>query len=220
MKTKSRKIIWAITLSAISVGCANASESISPASTTATTRAQTCRKYATNLTETTNPITYNCSFNGSTTLSCTNGGAESITYTYANLQTFVNEAATTMSVFNNGKATTIMFASATGTLQHNLSMTYDGTGQLSAVTDSGPGFSSSYTMTAWDGNNRPTAQTAAFTSGIVCTGRTDTMAYVDGTTRIESYTLTGAGVGANCGLFNPCTSQQDADGNPVSSAFC
>jgi|GEM_PF-2482298 len=220
MKTKSVKFISAIALSVILFGCANASDSNSAASTTATTPAQTCRKYATNITDTTNSITYSCSFDGSTTLSCTNGGAESITYTYANLQTFVNQASTPVSMFNRERATSIVFASATGTLQHNLSMTYNGSGQLTSVTDSGPGFTSSYTMTAWDANNRHTAETAAFTSGLVCTGRTYTIAYVDGTTRTQSYTLTGAGVGANRGAINLCANQQDADGNPVSSVLC
>ena len=201
-------------------GCAKTGDSTSAAGSTSTTAAKTCRKYATNITDTTNSITYNCTFNGSTTVSCTNGGAETITYTYANLQAFVNEAAAPVSVFHKGKPTSIVFASATGTLQHNFAMTYNGTGQLTGLTDSGPGFTSAYTMTAWDSNNRPTAETAAFTSGLVCTGRTYTMAYVDGTTRTESYTLTGAGTGANCGLFNLCTDQQDTDGNPVSSVLC
>lgn len=220
MKIRFSKIILLIVSLSLLYGCATASDSQSVAGTTSTTSTQTCRKYATNITDTTNSITYNCTFNGSTTLSCTNGGAETITYTYANLQTFVNQASTPVSIFNRERATSIVFASATGALQHNLSMTYNGSGQLTSVTDSGSGFTSSYTMTAWDANNRHTAETAAFTSGLACTGRTYTIAYVDGTTRTQSYTVTGAGIGANCGAINLCTNQQDADGNPVSSVLC
>lgn len=220
MKIQLLKAILTFAFFAMVIGCAKMGDSTSAAGTTSASTAKTCRKYATNITDTTNSITYNCTFNGSTTISCTNGGAETITYTYANLQTFIDQASTPVSVFNRERATSIAIASATASLQHNLSMTYNGSGQLTSVTDSGPGFTSSYTMTAWDANNRHTAETAAFTLGLTCTGRTYTIAYVDGTTRTQSYTLTGAGTGANCGAFNLCTNQQDADGNPVSSVLC
>jgi len=184
------------------------------ASSTTGTTTQTCRTYATNITDTTNTITYACTYNGSTTVSCTNGGAETITYTYPNLQTFVNEAASPVSVFNKILASSLVISSATPSLAYNITYTYNSSGQLTNSTSISNGVTTSITYTAWDSNNRPTAGTAQFTYGAVCTGRVVTVAYVDGATRTRT-TSTSGGTGAHCHLLNVPDSQSDANGNPI-----
>ena len=200
------------------LGCA-ASNSDNSASTTSSSTSQTCRTYATNITDTTNSITYTCTFNGTTTLSCTNGGTETITFTYPSKQVFIDEAPAGLTVFNKTRASSAVFGSATTTRQHSFAYTYNGSGQLTSAVDTGNGFVASYTYTSWDAHNRPTAMIMSFTSGAVCSGRTFSIAYVDGTTRTKAFTLTAAGTGGNCGVINPATDQQDANGNPTSSSL-
>ncbi|MBS0618727.1 MAG: hypothetical protein JSR44_11100 [Spirochaetes bacterium] len=194
--------------------CAHTGDGTSTTITNTVSTAQTCKVYATNLTDTTNSITYSCTFNGSTTLSCTNGGAETITITYPDLKSFVNEAATPVSVFNKNAASSMVSQSATPSLAYNITYTYNAAGQWSGTTNINNGVTTSITYTAWDANNRPTAGTASFTAGAVCTGRALTTNYVDGSTRTRT-TVASGGVGTNCGLLNIPINQVDVVGNPV-----
>jgi hypothetical protein len=194
------------------ISCAKSSDAGTAASSTTSSTTQTCRTYATNITDTTNTITYSCTFNGTTTLTCTNGGTETITSTYANVQAFVDEAASPLSVFNKVRVTQMVFASATPSLQHNITITYNGSNQPTSVTDVAAATTTSYTYTAWDGNNRQTAGTAQFTAGATCTGRILSFTYVDGSTRTNTTNASG-GTGANCAGLNPSITQQDANGN-------
>lgn len=195
------------------LACAKTADSATTTAATATTT-QTCRTYATNITDTTNSITYNCTYNGTTTVSCTNGGAETITYTYPNLQTFVDEAAAPLSVFNRNRASQLVIASATAANQINLTRTFNGGGQVTSATAVAATYTVSYTYTAWDTNNRPTAGTAQFTAGLTCTGRVLAISNVDGVTRTQT-TTASAGTGANCAVLNVPVSQMDANGNPL-----
>jgi hypothetical protein len=220
MKIKSYRLLAAICCSILLGACANGSDSAAGAKTTTAAATQTCRKYVTNITDTTNTITYACTFNGSTTLTCTNGGTETVTYTYANLKAFVDEAAAPVSVFNRSRYTSLVMASATSTLVHNFTLTYNASGQKTSASDSGPGFTAVYTNTAWDTNNRATAVTATYSGGVTCNNRTYTIAY-DDTLRKATWTQTSAGIGANCGTIGTaCNDQADADGNPTSSSLC
>lgn len=200
-------------------GCAQNGNSAS--NSTSSSATQTCRKYATNLTDTTNSITFSCTFNGSTTVSCTNGGSETIVFTYPDLQTFVNEAAAPVSIFNKPRYTSLVINSATATLKHNFTYTYDTSGKLTSTVDNEmPSFTGTYTQTAWDTNNRATAVTASYSGGVTCSNRTYTIAYND-TTRIATWTQTFTGTGANCASIPAaCNDQQDANGNPVASSLC
>lgn len=207
------KRIWIFCL-ILAASCAKTEDSAAAGSSTNTTT-QTCRTYATNITDTTNTITYSCTFNGSTTVSCTNGGSETITYTYPNLQAFVNEASSPVSVFNKISASSLVINSATASLANNITYTYNGSGQLTNSTSTSNGVTTSITYTAWDSNNRPTAGTAQFTAGAACTNRGISSTYVDGTTRTRTNGITAAGTGAQCGLLNVPNSTADANGNPT-----
>lgn len=182
------------------------------------TDSQTCRVYPKTITDTTNSINYSCTYNGSTTLSCTNGGSETITYTYANLQSFVNEAAAPVSVFNKYAFTSLVFGSATAARQFNFSLTYNASGQHSALTVVwGGGQTSASTYSSWDSNKRPIAGTQAITAGGTCTGRILNIVYTDGSTRNRVTNATG-GTGANCTGLGEGTNVSDANGNMIFAA--
>lgn len=176
---------------------------------------QTCRAYMQKVTDTTNSITYNCTYNGSTTLSCTNGGSETMTFTYPNLQSFVNEAVIPVSVFNLTKATSVVFGSAVVARQSTLTLTYNNTGQWSGATStSGSGISAVSTYINWDLNNRPTAGTSSFTAGATCTGRNLAITNTDGATRTRT-TVGSGGVGANCATMQEAQITRDADNHII-----
>jgi len=194
--------------------CAHTGDGTPTTITNTVSTAQTCKVYATNFTDTTNTITYSCTFNGSTTLSCTNGGTETITITHPDLKSFVNEAATPVSVFNKNAASSMVTQSATPSLVQNITYTYNASNQWSGTTNISGSVTTSITYTAWDANNRPTAGTASFTAGAVCTGRALTITYADGSTRTRT-TVASGGVGANCTALNIPINQVDGVGNPV-----
>lgn len=179
------------------------------------TNSQTCRVYPTSITDTTNSVSYNCTYNGSTTLACTNGGTETITYTYPSLQSFVNEAATPLLVFNKYAFTSLIFGSATSARQFNFSLTYNSSGQHSALTVVwGGGQTSASTYSSWDSSNRPIGGTQSITAGGTCTGRNLSIVYTDGSTRSRVTNATG-GTGANCTGLGEGTNISDANGNMI-----
>lgn len=202
------KLFLLLSILSLCAACSNATESATPSTGAA---AQTCRRYPTSLTDTTNSINYTCTFNGSTTVSCTNGGTETITYTYPSLQKFVDEAITPVSVFNKYTFTSLVFGSATASNQYNFTLTYNGSGQHTGLTVVNNGVTAVSAYSSWDTHGRPTAGTAQFTAGATCTGRNLSIVYVDGTTRSRT-TTASSGTGGNCALLTEGTNITDANG--------
>lgn len=211
MKKQTLWLILAVSLAA----CAQSGDA--GTTTGGTTTSQTCRKYPTSMTDTTATINYTCTFNGSTTVTCTNGGAESITYTYPSLQAFVDEAATPVSVFNRRRLSSMAIVSANASFQQTLNFNYNASNQVTSIGVTGGTYTATYTFTAWDANNRHTTGTFAFNTGGVCTGRSFTSSY-DDTTRTQTNNATG-GTGANCAAVAPANDVQDADGIATASSL-